>query len=447
MNISEFSTQFDVLFNNVTSNQAPGLNEYEKSVFLTKAQSQLVKEYFNRRTDGFGGGYDGSEKRQYDFSGLIRVETLYQVNTFKDRISTLEKLDKRSKVFLYPANYFLTVNELISDGYFQYNVIPIDYMEYSRLMMKPYNFPVKRAAWRLITDKKNCNYCHESYATYGEDSETGDYLATDYIKLPDNDNSAQADYKIMTTWADQKRNLRLTIRYYNWTPSFTSSDEEERNLVNGIEAFLSNKMYFNALGYMCKVVTDAGWDNTTNTTYDVALNVFINNNADCDDEETIEVLKIGFKKLLDEQAAETFTITNGDLWKSAIHLDGMTLCSAPSKFSTFGKTEVVGSQTVVVGRTFETHIIKVPFAEVIGKFKGAINYQIRFVRELTPIILENLDNYGYDLTIDGYTHIMECELPSECHEEILERAVTLAKIAWQGGTMTQAQAAQRNRED
>ncbi len=34
---NEFSSEFDVLYNNITSNQAPGLDDYEKSVFLTKA--------------------------------------------------------------------------------------------------------------------------------------------------------------------------------------------------------------------------------------------------------------------------------------------------------------------------------------------------------------------------------------------------------------------------
>lgn len=157
MTIQEFSTEFDVLYNNVTSNQAPGLNEYEKSVFLTKAQSQLVNEYFNSRTDGFGGGFDGSQKRQYDFSGLVRVERLFDINTFKERIDATEKLDRRSKVFLFPQNYFLAVNEILSDEKWQYSVIPLSYVEYQRLMLKPYNFPVKRAAWRILTDKKNCN--------------------------------------------------------------------------------------------------------------------------------------------------------------------------------------------------------------------------------------------------------------------------------------------------
>ena len=161
MTIQEFSTEFDVLYNNVTSNQAPGLNEYEKSVFLTKAQSQLVNEYFNNRTDGFGGGFDGSQKRQYDFSSLIRVEKLHDINAFKDRIDPSEKLDRRSKVFLFPQNFFLAVNEILSDAKWQYSVIPLSHAEYQRLMLKPYNFPVKRAAWRMLTDKKNGNFAHE----------------------------------------------------------------------------------------------------------------------------------------------------------------------------------------------------------------------------------------------------------------------------------------------
>ena len=43
MTTQEFSDQFDVLYNNVTSNQAAGLNEYEKSLFLTKGQYEVVK--------------------------------------------------------------------------------------------------------------------------------------------------------------------------------------------------------------------------------------------------------------------------------------------------------------------------------------------------------------------------------------------------------------------
>jgi hypothetical protein len=72
MNNSEFSNTFDVLYNNITSNQAPGLDEYEKSVFLTKAQDEVVKAYFNPRLNKTQEGFDGSERRQIDFSMIMR---------------------------------------------------------------------------------------------------------------------------------------------------------------------------------------------------------------------------------------------------------------------------------------------------------------------------------------------------------------------------------------
>ena len=50
----EFSNEFDVLYNNIMSNAAPGLNEYEKSVFLTKGQEEIVKNYFNPKGNKYG---------------------------------------------------------------------------------------------------------------------------------------------------------------------------------------------------------------------------------------------------------------------------------------------------------------------------------------------------------------------------------------------------------
>lgn len=72
MTNEEFSNEFDVLYNSITSNQAPGLDEYEKSVFLTKAQDEIVKSYFNPRSNKSQEGFDGNEKRQIDFSMIMR---------------------------------------------------------------------------------------------------------------------------------------------------------------------------------------------------------------------------------------------------------------------------------------------------------------------------------------------------------------------------------------
>ena len=62
MNHIEFSNEFDVLYNNIMSNAAPGLNEYEKSVFLTKAQEEIVKNHFQPLGNKYGQGLDDSQK-------------------------------------------------------------------------------------------------------------------------------------------------------------------------------------------------------------------------------------------------------------------------------------------------------------------------------------------------------------------------------------------------
>lgn len=426
MTNSELSNEFDVLYNNITSNQAPGLNEYEKSVFLTKAQSQLVNEYFNNRTDGFGGGFDGSQKRQYDFSSLTRVSNLYELNTFKERISDIEKLDRRSKVFLFPKDYYLAVNEILTDSKKQYSVIPINHTEYQRLMSKPYNLPIKRGAWRLLTDKKNCNYYHE-YARVGES----------------NPIETNCDYEFMSGWADNKRNLKINvafnailtpdlIEYYEGVcmevPSIVLPDKHSPTvLVMG--DFIVFSTYYDGEYKMFRIVCDSGWK-SSKTTYTADISLQAIEGSEYDDEAVIDLLKEGFSLMRYYLDSMGYWDKDWDSIKTATHTDGFQMCTAPSKFNAFSEAN---------GKTFITTVIQAPIAEIIGKFDKVPTYQLRYIKTLKPIILEDLDDYGEELSISGYSKITECELPEETHQEILERAVTLAKIAWQGGTSTQAQ--------
>jgi hypothetical protein len=234
MQLEEFSELFDVNYNNITSNQAPGLNEYEKSVFLTKAQDEIIKNYFtaNSKGNNIQQGFDDSAKRQADFSLLMKTAscdpgavdqntgttsikkyictsshpeqsdvvlygsditftsggevypieddtysvsaedtitipgtpaTVVTVNGFPFAsgtlvistvavVSTSGKIDQRSKVYTFPSDVFIIINEALADipnkKYFQ--VIPLRYDEYTRLMSKPFKRPLKHQAWRLI---------------------------------------------------------------------------------------------------------------------------------------------------------------------------------------------------------------------------------------------------------------------------------------------------------
>ena len=144
MTTNEFEWEFDVLYNNIASNAAPGINSYEKSVLLTKAQDELIKNYFNPQGNKYREGFDGSAKRQIDFSGLISVAN----GTLLDQ----QGFDLRAKVFKIPTDVFLIINESIVTNTGIKQIIPIKFDEYTRLMSKPYKEPLKFQAWRLITE-------------------------------------------------------------------------------------------------------------------------------------------------------------------------------------------------------------------------------------------------------------------------------------------------------
>lgn len=153
MTTTEFSNEFDILYNNIASNGAPSLDEYEKSVFLTRAQDDIIKAYFNPKTNKVQEGFDGSEKRQIDFSMLIRSDKLESdkfssvgVNTFDPRAisGTLIDTGKSNRILMFLNEYVVVErNEQDGDQERILTVVPIDYSTYTKLMCKPFKYPTK----------------------------------------------------------------------------------------------------------------------------------------------------------------------------------------------------------------------------------------------------------------------------------------------------------------
>lgn len=209
---------FDVLYNNITSNQAPGLNAYEKSIFLTKGQDEILKNYFNPKSKGntTQDGFDGSVKRQVDFSMLTTVATtssttytyspvegktdgdgnpvysreetsqstpvstesyslaydkngnelkddngnpLYVKNSGTDISgfgAPLFDMRDNTKSITLPSKLMFAINEMVevnrNGKTVLLQVVPVKFDEYSRLMCKPYKRPLKYQAWRLTNN-------------------------------------------------------------------------------------------------------------------------------------------------------------------------------------------------------------------------------------------------------------------------------------------------------
>ena len=152
----EFSNEFDILYNNIMSNQAPGLDEYEKSVFLTKAQNEIIKNYFNPKGNKYQEGFDDSPKRQIDFSTLVK--TLHQDSSDFEYLNTggtFHGKARNTKIAEFPKDAMMVLNEFIDitrdkSLNIRLLVVPISYEEYNIKNSKPYRFPLKNQAWRIF---------------------------------------------------------------------------------------------------------------------------------------------------------------------------------------------------------------------------------------------------------------------------------------------------------
>lgn len=75
MTLTEFSDEFDIQYDSIAGNSAPALNAYEKSVYLTRAQLELIKNKYNPKGNKYQEGFEMSQKRRRDLNNLLRRES------------------------------------------------------------------------------------------------------------------------------------------------------------------------------------------------------------------------------------------------------------------------------------------------------------------------------------------------------------------------------------
>jgi hypothetical protein len=160
MTTAEFSRQFDVRFNNIDSNLAHSVTEYEKSLYLTQAQLEIVKNYFNPKGNKYQEGFDGSPKRDVDFSNIIKVQAIgtgTQATTTGAVTGQTEFGIKTLRVRI-TDNVMMVLNERFSfngtgtpSSYiYDTTVVPIDYKQYQTILGKAYKDPPLRQTWRFV---------------------------------------------------------------------------------------------------------------------------------------------------------------------------------------------------------------------------------------------------------------------------------------------------------
>lgn len=183
MTTTEFEYQFDVLYNNVMSNAVPELNAYEKSVYLTKAQLEVLKNHLAPAGNRYGEGIDDSGKRHVDFSTLISTYTYPDgsvTNAGQDISGENQIPFPEDAVSILDENVILAGkgdNEVLN----RYRVVlPLSSEEFQRLRSKPFNEPLKRQVWRILYEGKSILI----FNTFDRNHFTGFIYGMRYIRMP-----------------------------------------------------------------------------------------------------------------------------------------------------------------------------------------------------------------------------------------------------------------------
>lgn len=155
MTTKEFSDEFDTLINShavvgefgVTASPV-NLDEYEKSILLTTAQDEIVRELYNGRFNGES--LEKTEELRRSLDSLIKTDYPELITESPDG------LDKTSKFYrLKDDVWFITYEsvELIEGAYCENNpvvkVIPMRQDEWHRSKDNPFRKPNKRKVIRL----------------------------------------------------------------------------------------------------------------------------------------------------------------------------------------------------------------------------------------------------------------------------------------------------------
>lgn len=173
MTIDEFSNSFDTLLNSYafisnfgeeTSKQTITLDEYEKSLLLTKAQEEIVLSLYNGKNP-YGEAFEGTEELRKYLSNLITEKSLKPITNTS---GTPLGLESKSKFFTLPEDlWFITLESVVIDNSkcgaeTIMKVYPVKQDEYQAIRDNPFRGANDRRALRLDLSEGNveiiCKY-------------------------------------------------------------------------------------------------------------------------------------------------------------------------------------------------------------------------------------------------------------------------------------------------
>lgn len=162
MTILEFSNTFDTLLNSYGTQAQFGeqvskrqivLDEYEKSLCLTKAQEEVVVNFYNGKNP-YGDSFESTEEMRRYLESLVKTK----VYSTEEQVSGTGVSDNSVFYKLPPDVAFITMEQITYEdealGCYSGStatVYPVTQDEYSRIKNNPFRGPTRYKAIRLDT--------------------------------------------------------------------------------------------------------------------------------------------------------------------------------------------------------------------------------------------------------------------------------------------------------
>lgn len=176
MTNKEISVEFDILYNNISSGAAPNLNEYEKSLFLTRAQRELVQMYYSGKNSAYNSFESDEEVRRY-LDTLISVQDFQLENAEQYGNFEWYKINKPNDLLYVVRETAQNASEGCLNGSLM-QVIPITHEDLNRVLNDPFKRPNERKVLRYDTSELG-NVCFNLLSG----SNLSKYSVT-YVRVP-----------------------------------------------------------------------------------------------------------------------------------------------------------------------------------------------------------------------------------------------------------------------
>lgn len=146
MTVSEFREEFKLLYDNISSNAAPGLDDYEVSVYLTTAQLELVKKAYSGSPSKEG--FEGNERRRRELSQIVKDDVIVPIAVNDGMESTSMLATLPPLLYIVHERVVIASDDECLDGN-TLEVVPSTYDEYNLIQENPFRKASKRRAIRL----------------------------------------------------------------------------------------------------------------------------------------------------------------------------------------------------------------------------------------------------------------------------------------------------------